>query len=142
MNRRSAALILSHFNREKEGGISAFDVQLLEACRDQGWRCWSVAPEVFHHTVAGSEIARKDREEEEFGGRVDGEMGPTVPERGTWNLECGARSLGVWVGEEDGETRKEMRRLVRGMVERGECPVDGRERGWMGCEYGECGAQS
>ena len=144
MTRRSAGRILAEFAREKEGGISAFDVQLLAACRDGTasgeWRCWSVAPEVFHHGVGGSEIGRVDggvvAQEGGDGGRSE------VPERGSWNLQCGARDPGLWV-EEDGP-REEVRRMVRGMVERGECPLASasREKGWKGCEWGECGAQS
>ncbi|KAF2827033.1 hypothetical protein CC86DRAFT_416823 [Ophiobolus disseminans] len=138
VNRRSTAKILAEFWKEKDGAVSAFDVQLLESCRDQRWKCWSVSPEVFHHGVWGSEIAHA----EEVGGRLEEGIRPTVPERGTWNIQCGARGPGVWVSEEDGELREEVKAVVRGMIERGECPVDGRERGWRGCEYGECGAQS
>ena len=60
VTRQSAQRIVSEFSKEKEGGISAFDVQLLEACRD-GWRCWSVVPELFHHGYAASEIFRVDK---------------------------------------------------------------------------------
>jgi hypothetical protein len=34
--------------------------------------------------------------------------------------------------------------VVKRMVDKGECVGDGvrEEKGWMGCEWGECGAQS
>ena len=123
VTRRSARRILTDFGREGQGGVSAFDVALLQACRDGGWGCWSVVPEVFHHGGGGSEI-----------GRVDGRGGAGgVVQRGSWNLGCGGRG----VGEGDG-----VKGLLGEMVGRGECVGDGRERGWVGCEGGECGGQS
>ncbi|KAH7413578.1 hypothetical protein DE146DRAFT_761840 [Phaeosphaeria sp. MPI-PUGE-AT-0046c] len=143
VTRASAARIVARFSREEEGGASAFDVQFLKACRD-GWRCWSVVPELFHHGVGGSEIARADGRR----GGGDGGTGGWVLQdggyvRATWNIECGARGGGLWVDEGDGVGRERVRGLVRGYVQRGECPV-GRvgEEGWVGCEEGECGAQS
>jgi hypothetical protein len=48
------------------------------------------------------------------------------------------------VSEGDGEGRGRMKYGVVGMVDRGECDIDGmrEEQGWRGCEWGECGAQS
>ncbi|KAF2156461.1 glycosyltransferase family 25 protein [Myriangium duriaei CBS 260.36] len=43
--------------KEEEGGTLAYDVRVLEACRDKGLRCWSSTPELFHHMHAASEIA-------------------------------------------------------------------------------------
>jgi hypothetical protein len=139
VTRASATRILADFQREKEGGIDAFDVQLLEACRD-GWRCWQVSPELFHHVQGGSEIQKADVRGGGFG-MGDGEQRSGSA---TWNVGCGARARGVWVAEEDGEGREEMKRVVKQMVERGECVGDGvrEEEGWIGCEWGECGAQS
>jgi hypothetical protein len=140
INRDSAHKILSQFSHEKRGGIDAFDVQLLEACRD-GWRCWQVSPEVFHHGVGGSEIQKAD-----FNGGSDGLEGEEEQEneRATWNIRCGATARGLWVREGDEEGRRRMKDVVRGMVDRGECDIDGmrEEQGWRGCEWGECGAQS
>ncbi|KAF2789696.1 glycosyltransferase family 25 protein, partial [Melanomma pulvis-pyrius CBS 109.77] len=59
VTRASAARILSTFGTEDAGdgtGCVAFDVRLLEACRDRGWACYTVAPELFHHVAARSEI--------------------------------------------------------------------------------------
>lgn len=77
VTRQPAERILANFSVEKHGGISAFDVQMLEACRDGRWRCWSVAPEVFHHVVGRSEIVRMDMTE-----RMGGELKMQMSERG------------------------------------------------------------
>lgn len=144
VTRQSASRIVSQFSREKKAGISAFDVQLLEACRI-GWRCWSVGMEIFHHGVGGSEISRADKIHQHGG---VGSEGMSVKQdkgyaRATWNIECGARSRELWVEEGDVEGRAQVRRVVRGFVERGECPIGrGGKKGWRGCEEGECGGQS
>ncbi|KAF1848053.1 glycosyltransferase family 25 protein [Cucurbitaria berberidis CBS 394.84] len=137
VTRRSASLILAHLSRELEGGTSAFDVALLASCRDLDWRCWSVSPELFHHTQGQSEISRAD-------GNGDVEVGAKRATRATWNIGCGARHAQLWMDESDVVGRRELKALVEGIVERGECPVDGveEEKGWKGCEWGECGAQS
>lgn len=138
VNRRSAEKIVTGFNTESEG-VSAFDVQLLRACA-KGWRCYSVAPEPFHHTDGASMIASVDVGDE--GGRE--EVGGS--KKGTWNIGCGARHAQLWIDEDDAEGREEAKRVVNEMLERGqnECPIDlvKAERSWRGCEWGECGAQS
>lgn len=95
--------------REAEGGTAAFDVRLLEGCRDLGLRCWSVAPELMRHLGGGSEIGVVDGgggvgqvgEGGEGGesGRGDGSDGTGVS---TPNLACGVRSVGEgWRGNLD-----------------------------------------
>ncbi|CAI9628399.1 unnamed protein product [Alternaria burnsii] len=140
VNRRSAALILSTFSKEPTGGISAYDVALLSACRDRDWKCWSVAPELFHHGHGDSEIFEADKAEE---GKVE-ERESKGSARGTWNLGCGARHGQLWVDEADGEMRKLIKDLVRSAVRRGQCPIDKilEQETWKGCEHDECGAQS
>ena len=65
----------------------AYDVRVLEACRDLGLRCWSVAPELMRHLGAESEIANVDMGSEDqiasnsFEGSMD-----------TANIDCGVRS--------------------------------------------------
>lgn len=50
LNRKSAIRMLADLNHEEWGhGTWSFDVRLLEACRDLGWKCWTVNPELFHH---------------------------------------------------------------------------------------------
>lgn len=127
VTRLSATRILQNLARKKEGGISAFDVQLLEACRD-GWGCWSTGAEVYHHAVGSSQISISDGGEADGGGGVVAEgQRIEVPGRATWNIACGARHRDVWVDEEDGEGRKRVKDLVGGMVGKVECPVDGLE---------------
>jgi hypothetical protein len=89
---RAAAHRLLHdiAARETEGGTMAYDVRVLEACRDLGLRCWSVAPELMRHLDAESEIANVDTgsedcvassESTQFEGTAD-----------TANIDCGVRS--------------------------------------------------
>jgi hypothetical protein len=138
INRRSASPILQTMHSEPEGGISAFDVALLTACRDRDWKCWSVAPEVFHHAQGISEISKADSLTTPTDARGSG--------RGTWNLRCGARHSQLWVEETDTEGRSKVKKMVEGVLERGrgECPIDSLEEegGWKGCEWAECRSQS
>ena len=59
VTRASATRILRDFGHEQEHhGTPAFDVRMLEACRDQGWKCYTSNPELFHHVSEySSEIA-------------------------------------------------------------------------------------
>lgn len=81
--------------REAEGGTMAYDVRVLEACRDLGMRCWSVAPELMRHLGAESEIADVDAGKEELNGgsRKSGNVELMVH---TANINCGVRSNGAF----------------------------------------------
>ncbi|KAF2497170.1 hypothetical protein BU16DRAFT_581140, partial [Lophium mytilinum] len=57
VTRASAARLLATYGTEGPGGCQAYDVRILEACRDHGWRCWTVNPELLHHIEGKSEIA-------------------------------------------------------------------------------------
>lgn len=140
VHRASALQILTTLSHEPPGGTTAFDVALLSSCRDRGWRCWSVNPELFHHADGQSEIFRADRNG--MDGMQEGRSNGRA--RGTWNVGCGARLGQLWVDEWDELGRREVKALVRETLERGECLIDGleEERGRKGCEWGECGAQS
>ncbi|KAM0723989.1 hypothetical protein Q7P37_000980 [Cladosporium fusiforme] len=79
---------------ESEGGTVAFDVRLLEACRDVGVRCWSVAPELMRHLDGGSEISEVDG-----GGGGAGEN-DVAAAGSTENIACGVRSNGeFWTSD-------------------------------------------
>lgn len=64
----------------------AYDVRVLEGCRDLGMRCWSVAPELMRHLGARSEIADIDLGPEAHGAGGAGARGDTA------NIDCGVRS--------------------------------------------------
>ena len=86
---RAAAHRLLHeiAAREAEGGTMAYDVRVLEACRDLGLRCWSVAPELVRHLGAESEIANIDMgSDDQFASSA--REGSTD----TANIDCGVRS--------------------------------------------------
>lgn len=123
VNRASAARILATYGTEGEDGCAAYDVRLLEACRDQGWKCWTVAPELFHHVAGKSEIANVNdagsKSEEQEG--MKEKMGKTV------NIECGARDEWLWVGRNDTEGRRVMLQSVKEASRNGECFVERRD---------------
>lgn len=84
--------------RESEGGTMAYDVRVLEACRDLGFRCWSANPELFHHMDAESEIANintkppeGEGEGERAGADAKGRLKP-LRAGSAPNIACGARS--------------------------------------------------
>ncbi|KAF2267260.1 hypothetical protein CC78DRAFT_614396 [Lojkania enalia] len=110
VTRASASRILREYGTEGPGGCEAYDVRILEACRDHGWRCYSVVPELLHHTNSGSEIAHVND-----GGAEDKEE--KRPGR-TPNIACAARDRGLW--SQDTETVAWLRREVL----RGECFAD------------------
>jgi hypothetical protein len=84
VNRRSAEIIVGEMDKEPDDGVSAYDVALLTACRDRGWKCWSVAPEFFRHSQGVSEIAVADLQDFNIeGGRSSGGMERSVSLRGT-----------------------------------------------------------
>ncbi|KAF2448488.1 glycosyltransferase family 25 protein [Karstenula rhodostoma CBS 690.94] len=118
VTRASAQRILSTYGTEGEAGCVAFDVRMLEACRDHDWRCWTVAPELFHHVPGKSEIASVDT-----GVEKDGEGDRSGRRRPSVNIECGARNEWLWVGEGDEVARERMLGRVREASARGECFV-------------------
>ena len=109
---RSAAerLLYEIAPRERDGGTQAYDVRILEACRDEGLRCWSSTPELFHHLDAESEIAvvnsqRSDKADPDLqdgnAGNGNGKGGSSTDSQGRLqgplagrapNIACGARS--------------------------------------------------
>lgn len=61
VTRASAQRLLDTYGTEGKGGCVAYDVRVLEACRDDGWACTTVTPELFHHVTAQSLISSIDR---------------------------------------------------------------------------------
>ncbi|OCK91154.1 glycosyltransferase family 25 protein [Cenococcum geophilum 1.58] len=87
------------YGQRGDGGCQAFDVRVLEACRDHDWRCYTVNPELFHHIEAPSEI--------------------TNTLKGTPNIACGVRHPGFYT--EDAGTLAWLKAVVG---EQGVCLVD------------------
>lgn len=101
----------------------AYDVRLLESCRDEGLKCITVNPELFHHSDLGSEIAQ-----------VTDNLGSTQPisvqedmtELPTTNIRCSARS-GRWQEIRDSITDSSIdaESLVKELAElSSECYID------------------
>lgn len=74
--------------RDLDRPCKAYDVRLLEGCRDEGLRCITVNPELFHHSAATSEIAQ-----------VSDDTNPQITEQNqepidspSNNIRCSARS--------------------------------------------------
>lgn len=68
----------------------AYDVRVLEACRDLGMRCWSVAPELMRHLGAQSEIEEVNAGKEDMAS--SGEDKKLAMGTDTANIACGVRS--------------------------------------------------
>ncbi|KAJ9655716.1 hypothetical protein H2198_005513 [Neophaeococcomyces mojaviensis] len=75
--------------RHRDHPCGAYDVRLLEGCRDEGLRCISVNPELFHHSNIGSEIAQMTEDRRTDGGESEQEGAGDSP---TTNIRCSARS--------------------------------------------------
>lgn len=128
VNRRSAARILAEFDREEEGkGTPAYDVRLLEACRDLGWLCYTVNPELFHHHDGPSEIAVADQHARLFAVAAAAAADDTTTttttthgrELGAPNIACGARSDDFFSSDPDA-----LRYLRRNVGAKGRCLAD------------------
>jgi hypothetical protein len=151
VTRESARRILADFSSEGEDGTVAFDVRILEACRDMGYRCWSVNPELFHHIDDQSSEIKRVMEGPSKTSRVDDETGYTRKEkdpnnhewdepenqkkkpseddtrraiaRGTPNVGCGIRGIIETLG-----TGRKVREVVKISTEiDGMCPMPLRE---------------
>jgi hypothetical protein len=110
---RTAAHRLYHdiAAHEPPGGSQAYDVRILEACRDLGFRCWTANPELFHHQDAPSEIAivnakkAKDHSAKEHDAKSsppgvgvdsEGRLQGAAP-----NIACGIRGSSFWTQDPD-----------------------------------------
>lgn len=121
LSRNAALRLLSDVAaHETEGGGPAYDVRILEACRDLGFRCWSANPELFHHQDAPSEIAivnakkAKDHKPKDhdlkasppgIGVDSEGRLQGAAP-----NIACGIRGSSFWT--EDPDTIAYLREVV------------------------------
>jgi hypothetical protein len=96
---------------EAEGGTAAYDVRVLEACRDLGMRCWSVTPELMRHLGAESEIANVDMGRQDS---IASNAGSTSAD--TANIDCGVRSNEAFLSKGS----KKLQHL-RDVVRQGKC---------------------
>lgn len=121
VTRKSAQRLLNDFSHEAKegdkGGCDAFDVRILEACRDhnteKGYVCYSVNPELMHHIEAPSEIANVNEGIDDSGRLQKQGTGSHTP-----NIGCGARSA-TFVSEDDN-----VREWVKAQVKQGKCLRD------------------
>jgi hypothetical protein len=109
VTKASAKCILADFSHEEGShGTWAYDVRILEACRDLGWKCWSVNPELFHHmTEHASEIQAANAGKPLFG-EADPRQKARGKARGTPNIACGVRGIAEKLGK-DAKTREIVR---------------------------------
>jgi len=77
-------------SRDPESACKAYDVRLLEGCRDEGLRCISVNPELFHHSDLGSEIALLSDSRSDEDGDISSRK--RLVDSPTTNIRCSARS--------------------------------------------------
>ncbi|OMP85691.1 hypothetical protein BK809_0004362, partial [Diplodia seriata] len=119
VTRASARRILTKLAaREADGGCDAFDVRILEACRDLDYKCYTVNPELFHHVALPSEI-----ENVNAGTDSKGRLQPQSPTGGTTNIACGARSASFFT--KDPAT---LQYLQKEVGEKGHCLRDPMEQ--------------
>lgn len=122
VTRASANRILTKLAaRESDGGCEAFDVRILEACRDLDYKCYSANPELFHHISAPSEIANVNE-----GADTTDSTGRLRSQKltgGTTNIACGARSATFFT--KDPATLKYLQKEVG---EKGHCLGDPMEQ--------------
>lgn len=108
--------------KEAEGGTMAYDVRVLEGCRDMGLRCWSANPELFHHMDMESEIEKFSNPNIGAGGGGGNEPEPEkagADDKGRLkvlragaapNIACGARSSSFYTQDE--RTLEYLREIV------------------------------
>ena len=102
LTRNAAYRLLTEIaSREADGGTMAYDVRVLEGCRDFGLKCWSANPELFHHMDAESEIANINYGTDDTKAGAD-EAGRLKPLRvgKAPNIACGARSRNFFTRDE------------------------------------------
>jgi hypothetical protein len=104
VNQKSAKRILAELSHEQEDhGTWAYDVRILEACRDMGYKCWSVNPELFHHSEEHSseiqEVNGKPLFEEEHK-RLTEDIIQRGIARGAPNIGCGVRTIAEKMGSD------------------------------------------
>lgn len=118
--------------KEAEGGTMAYDVRVLEGCRDLGLRCWSANPELFHHMDMESEIEKESHpnphagesgESEKAGADDKGRL-KVLRAGAAPNIACGARSPGFFT--KDPKTLEYLRDVVG---RQGKCLKDVEEDG-------------
>jgi hypothetical protein len=133
VTRASAARILRDLSHEEEThGTEAYDVRILEACRDMSWRCWSVNPELFHHVDdQASEIkvaTGKPPEKPSFVKQIL-DPGPSADDtrkaraRGTPNVGCGIRGIVEKLGSNEKGLRNLKEAVMAAREVDGLCPI-------------------
>lgn len=116
--------------KEAEGGTMAYDVRVLEGCRDLGLRCWSANPELFHHMDMESEIAKESYpglmgDSQRAGADEEGRL-KTLRVGAAPNIACGARSKSFYTKD-----RKTLEYLKEQVGRQGKCLKDINEEGPM-----------
>jgi hypothetical protein len=101
---------------------TAYDVAILISCRDQGLRCWSVNPEMFHHLPGKSII--QGIENITFVPPVDAMAREIVELRNeTANIDCGFMNGGFSYPDGD---MKRLEYLRKEVARKGRCLKKGR----------------
>ena len=72
------------------GGTDAFDVRLLESCRDLGVACWTVNPELLHH---GDDTRSQVRAASGAAQRPRDPPADLARARGAPTIGCGVRKI-------------------------------------------------
>ncbi|KAM0472486.1 hypothetical protein ACHAP7_008639 [Fusarium lateritium] len=124
LSRVGARRLLELGGKEPTGpGHKAYDVLILHSCRDHGLRCWTVNPELFHHSVGPSVIDQQQGTS--YLPPVDLAAKEQIEFRGeTPNINCGFSN--GWFSF-DGDDTAQLSRLRQEVGRKGRCLKPGRE---------------
>jgi hypothetical protein len=108
VTRESAKRILRDLRTEEDGhGTWAYDVRLLEACRDMGWKCYTANPELFHH------MDEHDSAITEINGKPLFPLKEKGDDNSTPNIACGARNDEFVRNKKDEVAMRELGHMAR-----------------------------
>lgn len=123
LSREGARRLLELGSKEPPGkGHKAYDVLILLSCRDYGFRCWTVNPELFHHIPGPSMI--DGQQGNKVLPPIDRAAQDQIKLRGeTPNINCG-----FWDGafKFDGEDTARFNLLREEVGRKGKCLKKGR----------------
>ncbi|KAF4548867.1 Hypothetical protein D9617_25g061970 [Elsinoe fawcettii] len=133
VNRRAAKKILTEIAPIDRPESFAFDAAMLLGCQHRGLKCFTVNPEIFHHTKGKSIIKDVEGLNQEFLPPVDREGLEQTERRGeTSNIDCG------FLSDEFGYENQEKFEMLREEVGRkGRCLKKGRDDGAFDMKWEE-----
>lgn len=117
VTRASATWIVNELASIEAPPDPAYDMAVMHGCRRKGLRCYTINPELFHHTVGDSLIAVADAKEDVYLPPVDDHgLAQSRRRKETSNIECG-----FWSGEFQFEDENRLEMLREEVGRKGKC---------------------